>query len=341
MIYILIYNSLLICGLASRTNASSRNWLYYICFVGLFFFVGFRYKVGCDWSGYLNIFALARAQYKPASEASFWALNKFIRYFELDYPFINVIAAIGFFAGLHALAKRQPDRLGVLILSFPILILELAMSGIRQGIAVGFLCFGINAFVDTQLIRFVVFLVIAASFHSSAMFFLVLTPFVHGEASLRRMALGALLALPGVFYFLTSETVESYSQRYIGRGTEAAGAPLRCALLALTGVAFLLFLDHAWKTQPTKDYKIVKISSYLMVATFPLSLYSSVAGDRIGFYLYPVQLMILARLPVLVHGSFSNFVAFAPYAGGMLFLLFWTQMSFLFEKCYLPYQFWW
>ena len=328
-------------GLVSTRNASLRRALYLFCLVGLFLFAAFRYHVGCDWTGYLNIFEIARDHDTAHSEVAFWYVNKLLHYFELQYPYINVIAAALFFLGLHALAKRQPDPLSVLILAFPILILELAMSGIRQAIAVGFLCFAYNAFVDSRLLRFVLFVIVATSFHSSAMFFLLLAPFVRGELSIRRVALGGLLALPGLYFFLTSATFEMYSQRYIGTTADAAGAPLRSGLLAITGIAFLWFLDNKWKMQSLRDYKLVKMSSYMMTATFPLSLFSSVSGDRIGFYLYPIQLVVLARLPLLLRGQYSTPIAAVPYAVGALFLVTWTQLSALFEQCYLPYQAWW
>jgi hypothetical protein len=311
--------------------------------LGCFFFVGFRYRVGCDWAGYLNIFELARHYETPANatEQSFWIVNRLLHYFDLEYPFINVIASGVFFLGLDGLARRQPDRFGVLILAFPILILNLAMSGIRQGIALGFLCFAYNAFVDMRLVRYVLFVAIASTFHSSAAAFLMLAPAVRGEYSPRRVALAGLLALPGLYYMLTSQAYEIYARRYIGTATEAFGAPFRTALIALTGITFLWFLDRKWKALYTSDYKLVKLSSYLMVAVFPLSFLSSVGGDRFGYYLSPIQFIILTRLPFMVEGPYSTIVAFAPYAIGGLTLLAWIWLSSLFAVCYLPYQMWW
>jgi EpsG family len=340
LIYLLVYFLLLLSGWVSRTDASVRRALYGLCLIGLFLFAGFRYRVGCDWTGYLNIYDMARTSLSVRSEVSFWYLNRLLHSLDLEYPFINVIAALVFFAGLHALARRQPDPLGVLILSYPILILELAMSGIRQAMAVGFVCFAWNAFVAARLSRFVLFVLVAASFHTSAMLFLLLAPFVRGEFSIRRAAMAGLLALPGVYFILTSATFATYSSRYIGGASEAAGAPFRCGLLALTGIAFLWFLDRAWKKTSTRDYTLVKISCLMMVAVFPLSLVSSVGGDRIGFYLYPMQLIVLSRLPLLVRGPYSTAIASTPYAIGALFLLVWTQQSSLFERCYEPYQIW-
>jgi hypothetical protein len=312
----------------------------------LFFFVGFRYRVGCDWGGYFLIFEDARrfeetSSARPA-ELAFWALNRLLNVFELEYPSVNVIASAAFFLGLHALAKRQPDPLSILILAFPILILNLAMSGIRQAIALGFLCFAYNAFVDSRLVRYVLFVMAASTFHTSASFFMILAPFVRGEYSRKRIAIAGLVALPGAYYMLTSQAFEFYTRRYAGTGVaEAAGAPFRTGLLALGGIVFLWLLDRKWKAQSVRDYKLVKLSSFMMVVTFPLSFFSSVIADRFGYYLNPIQLIILARLPFLVKGQDSTIIAFAPYAAGALFLLTWIELSSLFEKCYEPYQMWW
>ena len=344
MIYFLVYVALLICGFLSKGKPSVRNTLYYICLFGLFVFVGFRYKVGCDWGGYLVIFTAADRSEDfseaPSSEVAFWAVNKLLHYFELEYPYINVISSAAFFLGLHVLAKRQPNPLSILILAFPILIPNLAMSAIRQATALGFLCFAYNAFVDKRLVRYILFVMLASGFHTSAVLFLLLTPLVQGGYTRKRIAIAGLLALPGVYYLLTTH-FEFYSQRYVGAGPEAAGAPFRAVLLALTGIVYLLFLDHKWKAHSVQDYKLVKISSYILVATFPAALYSSVIGDRFGYYLVPIQLIILARLPVLVQGRYSATVAFAPYAVGGLVLAGWIGFSGLFELCYLPYQMWW
>jgi EpsG-like putative glucosyltransferase len=342
LIYILIFAVLLLGGIISRRSRSLREVLYYICLLGLFIFSAFRYHVGCDWPGYLNIFKLSENKQITwqTREAGFWIANQLLHYYELDYPYINVIAATFFFIGLHALAKRQPDPYGFLTLSFPILILNIPMSAIRQGIAVGFFCIACNAFVNRRIIGFVFPVLTGALFHSSALFLLVLTPFVRGEYSIRRVALGGALALPGIYYFLTSNTVDSYSKLYVGTRIEAFGAAFRTGLLALTGIAFLFFLDGKWKKQSPLDYKLVKLCSYLMIFAFMLSIYSSVGGDRIAYYLVPIQLVILARLPFLISGALSAPVASLPYAALGLVLGMWIWSSSLFEGCYSTYQLW-
>ena len=140
----------LICDIFTDLHRPSSSWIssrggttrcgkrFTPCASSGFFFAGFRDHVGCDWGGYLVIFNAAHYQEEnPGTESAFWQANKLLDYFELNYAYINVIASGLFFLGLHMVAKRQPDRFGVLILAFPILIINLAMSGIRQAIALG------------------------------------------------------------------------------------------------------------------------------------------------------------------------------------------------------------
>jgi hypothetical protein len=344
VIYLFFYLALLVFWLISRSGRSQRPELYYFCLFGLFLFVAFRYRVGCDWNGYLSIFEEGR-RYDASIrqvESSFWWAVKFLHYFELEYPYLNVISAAVFFVGLHALAKRQPDPLKILVLAFPILILNLAMSSLRQAMAVGFLCFAFNAFVDKRLFRMLAFIATAVTFHTSSAFFFVLAPFVKGRFSQKQMASGLVLALPGAYYMFSAGAFDLYFNRYAresGPVVEASGAPFRTALVALCGVIFLLFLDSKWQQFQPRDYKLVKMFSYGMLASFPLAFYSSVIGDRISYYLFPVALIVICRLPLLVRGR-EWLTVWAPFATGAAVLFVNIEFSYLFSLCYIPYRIW-
>ena len=78
-----------------------------------------------------------------------------------------------------------------------------------------------------------------------------------------------------------------------------------------------------------------------MVGTLAVLPISSVISDRFGYYVTPIQLMILARLPYLVRpGPQGQLISMAPYLGLGLVLLVWTQKSKHFNQCYLPYKTW-
>ncbi len=345
MIYDLVYGSLLLCGVISGDHHDVRRFFYLFWLFFLFVFAAYRLEVGCDWDGYKNIFENLRYvdvfDASQQREALFALANMLLHRYELEYPYINVICAFIFFFGLHRLAKREPDPYGILVLAFPVLIINMPMSGIRQAAAIGIMCFAYNAFNDRRLIRFVFWVIAASGFHASAVSFLILAPFVQGEPTRRRFVIAGIITLPvAARFILTLDSFREYSDKYTGvSNIVASGAPFRTGLLALTGAWFLWSFRRDWQSRSINDYKLVWFGSILMIATFPISFYSSVIGDRFAYYFVPIQLLFLARLPFLTPGS--RIAGLVPYIGGAVYLAVWTQTSALFEKCYLPYKFWW
>lgn len=344
VIYLGLYGAMLIAGITTAGNTDARRKTYGVLLAALYLFVAFRYQVGCDWTGYLNIYDINWYTTLPEAlsqrEPLFVAANVMLHRFELDYPYINLIAAAVYFFGFHRLARRQPDRLGFLILSFPILVINLAMSAIRQAMAVGVLCLAFNAFVDRRPVRFVGLVFLAAMLHTSALIFLALTPLVFGRLSRTSILIGSAVALPGAYFLATGEDLSIFYQRYAGAGTDAAGAPFRTAMLALTGVLYFGLMQSRWRQHSPNDYKLVTIGAAMMVPTFLIAFFSSVIGDRFGYYILPIQLMILARVPMLLRGAFSPAVLGMPYLAIGLALAVWTVVSSLFTLCYLPYRSW-
>ena len=207
------------------------------------------------------------------------------------------------------------------------------MTFVRQEIALGFLCFAYNAFIDQRFLRMLIFVGIAATFHNSAAIFFIIVPFAKGGVSRQRIIFSTLLVVL-VAYFLSS-----YIKHY--DSGVAFGAPYRTAMVALSGVVFLWFLDHKWKIQFFQDYKFVMLSSYMMLIPFPLSFFFSVPSDRMAWYLVPIQLSILTRLPFFIRGRYSPLISSAPYAIGALALgVLWMRGASPLWRCVEPYRTW-
>src|SRR5215469_6794972 len=142
MIYLTLYGGLLLGTALSRRQRQLRRFFFAVFALLLFAFVAFRYEVGCDWSGYAFHFEGTwdwdASEALQRTEPAYWLLLVQIHAAGLDYPYLNLAMAIPFFWGLLALARRQPDPLAFLVLSFPVLIINMPMSGIRQAAAIGF-----------------------------------------------------------------------------------------------------------------------------------------------------------------------------------------------------------
>lgn len=344
MIYVALFLALILLRLVLARQPRLRDQTYPIILAALFLFVAFRLEVGCDWNGYYRHFLMqldldladALAQREPL----WWALVQGVGAVGLGYPWLNVAAAVIFFAGVHMLARQQVDRLGFLILLYPVLILNMPMSGIRQAAAIGIMCVGFALFRNGQTIRFALATLVATGFHSSAGVFLLLAPLA-GQGRIRARLLAALLlAVPGAFLLATGDSAQLALSRYVDTGVDAHGALYRAALLALSGGLFLIALRPAWRVRIPGDHRMMVLASLMMLATLPLIALSSVIADRIGYFLVPLQAMMLARIPFLGLGATGAILAIAPYVVLLVMLVVWTVYSAHFHYCYLPYDTW-
>ncbi|TCK16750.1 EpsG-like putative glucosyltransferase [Ancylobacter aquaticus] len=338
MIYVLVF----ICLIIARFTKTKK--LYSIVLFLLFFFSAFRFEVGCDWTGYFN-------QYNVYSSDTFtevlskreplWGLVFFVqRAVGLPYPWINVFSSAVFFLGVHSLARRQPNPLAFLVLLFPVLIINMPMSGIRQGVAIGIVCLAFGAFIDRRLTRFVLLILLAGGVHSSALVFLLLVPLVRGQYSWDRLALAGLMAIPGGLALMSSDNAAVATSRYVNTGVDAAGAAFRVGLLALTALFFFVILRRKWANVFPQDYKLAALGAGAMIITMFIVPVSSVIGDRLAYYLVPIQAMIFARVPYLPLRAHRTFYIIVPYVALLLFLFAWVSRSIIFSLCYVPYRSW-
>lgn len=344
MTYVAITASLFLLRYSVLGQPRLNRELYPVVLAALFLFSSFRFEVGCDWSGYLNQYEVARSmtadQLLQNREPVWWSLLWLQNSLGLPYPWINVLSSLVCFAGIHVLARRQPDPLGFLVLLFPVLLINMPMSGIRQGAAIGLICVAMTRFMDGRLLAFLLWVVLATSFHSSAAIFFLLTPLVSRRITGVRIVATALLAVPGIILLMAGEAGQTATQRYIDGGKDAYGAALRIAVLSLSSISFFWFLQKSWKRDFPEDYHFVTFSAGGMLLIGTLLPVSSIIADRLGYYLIPAQAMIFARIPAMQSVTSRALLAAAPYLGLLVFFIVWTMSSHHFQLCYMPYQSW-
>jgi hypothetical protein len=322
-------------------SGRGQSILYWFALIGLFVMSGFRFEVGCDWPNYLvNYVTQAGRGYGVALQQpnpAHWVLLETLHRLGLGYFWLNVVTSAIFFAGLHAVARRSPAPLAVLAMAFPVLILGMTMAAVKQAAAIGLICFAFNAFMDRKLLRMVGWVAAASTFHGSALVFLLLAPFVKGKYSKRNLLLSSVLAIPGVFVLLATDTAEVANSRYIESDIEAGGAIFRVGLLVATGVFYQLYLSKRWKAAFPESHKFISLMALGMIGLSALIPLSSVIADRFGYYFVIPQVFIYAALPWLYGRSRGVLVKVAPYVAlGVLFVA-WTFMSRHYQSCYLPY----
>lgn len=344
MIYNVVYAAAAFATVFLYGDFKVSKTAYIVLIVFLFSFAAFRFEVGCDYYSYYD--HSMRSRYLDFGEAAtltepgYWETLVLLNRIGLEFPAINVIASAMFFLGVHMIARRQPNPLMYLTLLFPVLIIGIPMSAVRQAIAMGFIAFAYNAFVDRKVIYYTLFVLIAGLFHKSAYLFLTGAPLIYSGGRVNKSILGLVLVLPLVYFAMTSDIAEQYSNLYVGTEVQAFGARYRVGFVALTGLVMLLYRSKWQKIWP-HDYGLVFYFSIASVATVPLLVYSSVAADRYGYYLMLITSLIQARLYLLTPPSVRQPVFLAPLAIAGIQLLGWTMLSGLFDICYGEYKTWW
>jgi hypothetical protein len=344
VIYLLVAFTLFALSYTTLGARATRRRFYWPVLAFLFLFAAFRFQVGCDWSGYFYQYDaadfVASALIADLNEPVWWAIMRWVKVEAQYYPIINVISGAIFFGGVHVLARRQPDPLAFVVFLFPILVINLAMSGIRQAAAVGVLCVALVALADRRVLRFVLLVLLAGGFHASALVFIILAPLATGRFSSGRLVAAGVLAVPGLLVLVGGYAASLAVTRYIDTDLDAAGAGFRVGAMFLTGVYFHLFLRRKWEETYPQDFALVTIGAIGMAVAPLLLAVSSVIADRYAYYLIPWQAMIFARLPFFTFARYKWQHVAMPYVALLTMFVAWTQASALFDQCYMPYRSW-
>lgn len=303
--------------------------------------IGLRWKIGPDWEAYSSIFTFTKlysfGQAITHEDPGFMVLNWLLHQFGGPLWVLNLICGIFFVAGLTAFCRRQPNPWLAFLVAFPYLVIVVAMSGDRQSVALGFLFFGLNAFERERLARFVLLILIGSLFHGSILLILPLCMLSYTRNGLQRALLMAVAAVLAYYFF--QDVFSIYAQRYSSERIQSAGVAYRLAMNGIAAITFLLlrrrfeFDDHQLKLW--QNFSFATLGLALLLAVLP----SSTAIDRFLLYLFPLQFVVLSRLPKILSpgtrptGQMTLVVIAYAAVVQVTFLNFGTYASY-----YIPYQ---
>lgn len=344
MLYLSIQSLFTVLRFSLNRYRAHRIVLFYVLIIFLFFFSALRYEVGCDWYGYQyqwRFVGTGNDFPNTLTELLWWRLLSLLQYFNFSYISLNVTSSMIFFAGAYILARRQYDPLGFLILLFPILIINMPMSGIRQGAAIGIICIAFVSFTRSKQISYIFWVIIACGLHVSAIVFLLLAPLVRKASKIYKLILTSIIIVLLTVALIMTPTIDVVSLRYINSGNaDAKGAIFRTGLLALSGMYFLIFLKKKWKLYYPDEVKLLTFGCVGMFVLFLVSIFFTVIGDRMSYYLIPLQAIIFARIPWLHLRHHRELHFLFPYTIMLITFVVWTQTSYHFTACYVPYKNW-
>jgi hypothetical protein len=345
MLYWTLYAAPLLAGASPfRLDRFGRRLLGWLAALVLVVVIGSRQVIGCDWGAYVAKFRSIKGEelgYALGTTDPAYALvNWLAGGAGLDIYAVNTACAAIFVTGLFLFCRRQPAPLLAAAVAIPYLVIVVSMGYTRQATAIGLMMIAYNAFADRRRWMFLLFVLLAATFHRSAIIFAPLAAFVpSGRGSstpAKALALAVVAAASSLFLAVfVGGHVERYASAYVVSEYQSAGDLPRIALNATAAAVFFLF-RRRWR-RFYDDSPLYTVLSAVALVTVPMMAISSVGADRISLYLIPLQMAVFARLPELVHPTLRIPARVGVAATYAAVLFVWLRFGHH-AACWVPYN---
>jgi len=326
--------------LPGRLPERQARWIWFI--VGLLFAVlmGFRHEVGGDWFVYLPHFQEAsRAGFVEMldwGDPGYYGLNWFAARLGGDVYWVNFVCAAVLMWGTVVFCRRQPHPWLALLAAVPYMLVVVGMGYTRQAGALGFALLGLTALGDGRVRSFVIWVLVGALFHKSAV---LLLPIAALASSRNRVLTGVLVGLTTglTYYLLLADSAESLWVNYVDADMQSQGGLIRVLMNAVPAVLLLIFRRRL-APDPVERRLWLWLALFALVC-IPLVGMASTAVDRVALYLIPLQLFVFSRLPRLAGTTQTRtplVLAIIAYYAAVQFV--WLNYA-IHAQYWTPYQF--
>lgn len=329
--------------LAQRRLAPSAKTAVWWLVGGLFALaIGLRHEVGGDWGAYLSY--LYRAADMSLMEVllhgdpGYYLLNWVVAQLGGNIYWVNLACGAILMAGVVAFARRQPLPWLALLVAVPYLVIVVGMGYSRQAVALGFVLLGLVALGDSRLRVFVIWVLIGAAFHKSAVLMLPVAGLAASHNRLLSLAWIGAASLIGGYLFLF-DSVDALWTNYVEADYQSQGGLIRVLMNAIPAVLYLGLRKYLALKE--SERRLWWWMSLLAIACIPLVVISSTATDRVALYLIPLQLFVFSRLHTMVHDTlwraYIVLGVLVYYTAVLAVWLFFAHHAF----AWLPYQLVW
>jgi hypothetical protein len=324
----------------AQPGVRSRQPLLVIGAIVTAILIGVRYKVGADWPNYQFMFDYAGrvtfGRVLELGDPGYAALNWIVQQFDGSVWIVNLVCGAIFAWGLLRFCKAQPEPWLAMAVAIPYLVIVVAMGYTRQAVALGILMAGLAAFQrGGSTIRVAVYVFVAALFHKTAVVAFPLAAL----ASPRNRFLNLLIAVAAsvaLYDMFLGDAMDAFIQHYIKTGYSSQGAGIRVAMNLVAALAFWIlgrrmhFTETEWKLW--RNFSFAAVGFLILLLALP----SSTAVDRMSLYIMPLQIAVLARIPLAFNSTFGGRLVVLSYLALVEFV--WLNFA-QHAHFWVPYQF--
>ena len=161
----------------SIISSENNKYLYFITFLFLTFFLGFRKDIGCDWDGYVENFVsvnssswndlFSQNNVSKIYDVGYTLIIKILSY-KFNFQITILILSTFFTAPLFIFCSQLKRPYLALTISYPYFFVVVGMGPTRQAIAISFLMLCIVSISNKNFNKFLLFNIISSLFHYSA-----------------------------------------------------------------------------------------------------------------------------------------------------------------------------
>lgn len=326
-----------------QLNEDHWPGVWWWIFAGLVLMIGLRYEVGCDWQSYMGHIEIARyltlQEVLLSSEPGYVLLNWLGVQTGWELYLTDFICAVFFSYGLIVFCRAQPRPWLALTVAVPYLIIVGGMGYTRQGVAIGLAMLGLVALSKGKVLRFVLLIAFAATFHKTAVILVSLAILANSKRRLLTV-LWVGIAAWVLFILMLQEHLETLSQGYLETQYASQGALVRVLMNAFPALLFLLCNNKFEMPKTDRNFWIWMSLGALVFVGLLAVVSSSTAVDRVALYWIPLQLYVLSRLPNALgqRGGKNVFLVSAVVGYSLVVLMVWLVFS-PYSHCWVPYQF--
>lgn len=358
VVLVLLILSFLIINSKGQKNQTLNNFYKYVSFLILLIISGFRgLNVGNDTIHYVRAFSNFNGIsdsfriYVDRYEIGYRILNGVVSTFTNNPHVLLLCCAFITLFCFYKFVYKNSKYPWLSILLFVLLMYFVnSMCIMRQYIAIGLSCIAISYLVENKKIKYLIFVLLATTFHFSAIFVLLLLPLsiikINNQKKFLYFSLVFLFALSFNYLIdLFVKIVPMYSKYFTSEKYYLSNRAGSFFEAILQGIVFLI-INYCYKKVEIQDdeksMKLAKIGYFCSLITFcvsVVSIYGSIL-ERMRLYFSVVNCITIPNilysltkskektmlLVVIISISLLYFLAimiFRPYWSGVIPYVFW------------------
>lgn len=301
-----------------------------------------RYKVGGDWFAYERMLELdklkALGDVLTGGDPGYHFLSWLVARAGGSIYWVNTVCGMILMSGVVRFSRALPLPWLALLVAIPYLIIVVGMGYTRQAAALGFVMLGLVALGNHNARGFVVWTVLGAAFHKSAVLMLPVAALAATSNRFWSLFWGGIISL-GAAYFFVFDSAEHLWANYVEAEYQSQGGLIRVLMNAVPACIYLLYSRGMKLNDEARQLWFWM--AILSLVCIPLVMLSSTATDRVALYLIPIQLFVFSHLPFVAKDSLLRAAIVLGVIAYYILVQFVWLVFATHSNAWLPYQVFW